>query len=109
LTWSLKAQGLAHPQLIIWLRVLLNICHIWEQQTARHSKIASTWFCRAATSVGIVNSCQSCLNQENIYHKTDPMPSHQEQCKYRIFVWVHRCVPKYIPLYNPLPMIGVDW
>ena len=38
LTWSPKARGLSHLQLLIWSRVLSNICHIYERKAAHHSR-----------------------------------------------------------------------
>jgi len=38
LAWSPKARGLSHLQLFIWLRVLSNICPIFERNAAHHSR-----------------------------------------------------------------------
>jgi len=71
-------------------------------------KKANSCSCGAATSVGIVKSGESWLDQERLYHERGPMPSHHLRCKHCTSVWVHGCVPRWMPLYGPDPTTGVD-
>ena len=69
---------------------------------------ANSCSCGAATSAGIVKSGKLWLDQERLYHKRGAMPSHPWHRKQYISIWVHRCIPRWIPLYGPNPITGVD-
>jgi len=64
--------------------------------------------CGEATSAGIVKSGELWLDQERLYHNRGPRPSHPWRRKHCISIWVHRCVPRWIPWYYPDPTTGVD-
>jgi len=69
---------------------------------------ANTYYCGAATSAWIVKSDESWLDQERLYHTWGPMLSHPWRRKHCISVWVCGYVQRWIQLYGPDPMTGVN-
>jgi len=61
-----------------------------------------------ATSAGIVKCGELWLDQERLYHKRDPIPSHLWRHRHFISIWVHRGVLGCIHSDGPDPMTGVN-
>jgi len=104
-----EGTGIVPPPILHLVAGLVkHLPHIWAESRPPLPEKANSCSCSAATSAGIVKSGESWLDQDRFYHKRSPMPSHPWCRKHCISVWVHRCVPRWIPIYGADPMTGVD-